>query len=341
MFSTTYNGAHLGQAPSAQETHAASIASMVADAEARIWNAWRKFQATFHKYPHLQIDTNYIAQYQRAVLSHRAAARTWIQTRSRLTPDQIRADGGDPNAPLVYPPSMLLPPSHGGLGDVGPRTVPVSQILVKFGAVGNEKITRVLEGHIDRDPENAGNLGLIWAIALIIVGVLITAAVITYFVKEASVQRAIADAARADAERAAADAHNAEALAAAYEKTLDACGKTAMTHKESLECLQVAQASTQQIAQEAEKLKTQPTATAKKEGWGTLEIIGVITIVAAVGVGGYALYRYGRRRAEERAAYLRPYAPASYAPAPQYEVPAEGSARSLALRAVRRRYRSV
>lgn len=250
-------------------------------AELRLNNAIAHVQAAHAKNPKALISAALMFQYNQAHDAFRNATYTWIDAYQKTPPDQLPT--GEANKPAVFPLRFALNGAlTAGLGAGGPSPmIPLSQVMVQL-QTGNQLQTLPLgAAELPRQyPQSQNGLEGVGLIAILVTLTImaICATIWAYHRDTAEIETQ-----HWEAEQTKSLSEAAEAKLAAYSKTVVACGPN------NPDCV----ASVSEQLPGAGKIDWKPEG---KGGFSFFQIIGVIAVVAAVGAGGYALWRWRKNR---------------------------------------------
>lgn len=291
----------LGQTtPTTLDPQTAALADVLADAEAKLKLAFSKLAQLSAIAPNQTIAPELIQSYTEARNGFVAAAEVW----KKAYEDTPAADRFDANAVPVFPPEIGVATPTAGWGGWGTvlttptQPIRLSQITVKYGPVGHEKVG-TLEGALHDGDVNdwmwsaPSGLGLAPVVAFLI-GLALTAATVVLVTVAVTKERGKVEVARADAERQ-------QALAAINLKAFEAlttlvakCVGTSTDPAVHQRCTAEANAAAVAVLKGVAGTAVDPSKPGA--GLGFFGIIGIVATVAAVSVGGYMLYRYKQSR---------------------------------------------
>jgi hypothetical protein len=265
---------------------AATIVQTLAEAERRLNNGFALVQQAQLRNPHAHIQPAHLMRYNAAVEVFTGAASSWARAHANTPADKLSDAGAAPRYPLPF---RVV---GGGLGAAAlvtnPNfTVPLSQVATVLTVDGKPQIVQL--GSIDLnaltagEKQNQNGLGFVWVLVVFFIGLYIVADVIKTWRETGASE----EASEAAAKIALAQAQQAEAVLASYNQTLTAC-------KGDPNC--VAQVATTLPTIAKQIRPSDPMG--KSKSFGPLEVVGVLAIVAAVGAGGFALWRWRKRRQE-------------------------------------------
>jgi len=127
---------------------------------------------------------------------------------------------------------------------------------------------------------------------IIIAAVAVTTFAILWTIRDVAAQVTIREQQRAWAKACAALARTAEAIAGSYYKVYSDCAASATTVEQKTVCMKTASEAAAQVAKSIPAMPAFPK-TAGGESW--LWWIGLAVVIAAVAVGGYAIYKRRKR----------------------------------------------
>jgi len=296
MFTSTHNaqfGRALGQTDQ-PDPATLGIGNILADAESKLKRAFNQFQLLSVTAPHGQIDSGVLSRYTAARDAFVQSVDAWKRAREQTPKSELP----DPDALPTYPPEMTI--ASAGFGAVLPpgHAVPISQIVVKYGPVGQQKIAGL--GASVYDPYFAGYYaspaqnGLGGWPLLILIGVAIIGATVILVTKFVTAERGSVEVARSDAERAQAlSAQTQQELGTLSDLSIMCIGtSTDSTVKQN--CINSAQQAVQTTLLTTPQ--TQPSSGSSNTG--VLAFIGILMLLAGLGVGGYFIYRRNKQRQE-------------------------------------------
>jgi hypothetical protein len=264
-----------------------TIGNILADAESKLKQAFNKFQLLSVSAPNGQIDAGVLARYGAARDAFVQSAQAWADARNQTPKDQLP----DPDAQPTFPPEIGVL-STSGFGAAGPGTpIPFSQIVVKYGPVGQQKVSGLAASLYDpyfaryyARPATNGLGG--WPL-LILIGVAIVGATVILVTKFVTAERGSVEVARSDAERSnALSAQTQQELRTLSDLSVKCIG-TSTDPTVAQGCINSAQTAVRDVL--AHTPTTQPSS--GPSGGGVLAFVGVVALVALVSIGGYMIYK--------------------------------------------------
>lgn len=280
-----------------------SIGNTLSQVESNLKQMFNALQIASVAAPQQKIATEIVTAYQTARASFAASVQVWIDGYNQTPQDQRNPD--DPTAAPILPPDISVLTAGLGRAGLADGILP-SQIVVKYGPVGGEKVSGLAASYYDpyfayaySGPAGFGApTAVIVLIGLLIVGA--TVAIITGLLTKESDAAKIA---RADADRQASvttgmgkilDARNALIIACIAgktdTKTIDACTNAADSG----------------AVQQLQALQVKPSATGA-DSTKLLTGLGILAGVVVIAGGGFLLYRHSQRNAshQPRASRMR------------------------------------
>lgn len=272
-----------------------TTAGLLFDVESKLKQAFNQLQVLNAVAPNQTIDSRLISSYQTARADFVRAVEIWRQAYEN-TPAEDRFD---PNAVPVFPPEITVTAAPtASLGSiVGPIAVPISQIAVTYGPIGNERTVPL--GAALGDPDfhywyteynGLSNSGLgAFPVVAFLIGLALTGTTVVLVVRALNEDRGRIEVARADAERQQAVAGLTLNAYQTLANLTAKCVGTSTDPAVQQRCVASATQSAIAVLQGAAPLVIAPS---PSPGISAFGLFGIIIGVAAVAGGGYALYRY-------------------------------------------------
>jgi len=249
-----------------------------------------------------QLPVDPLVTYNSAIDTVLPAVKAFLQgDGSASNPGYLNAPGVESSTPVYAAKIAISDPTTGEL------VYPDSATLAGFGGAGgfvdSSNIRFVREGRSGVEVLTAeqmaqefsgGELGGLVLPIIIIATVLVVAVGILWTISDVSAQVTIQEQQRAWAKSCDAVARTTEAVTASYYKVYNDCAVNATTVEQKAACMKAASDAAVQVAKSVPGMPAFPP-TGAGEGRSWLWWIGLAVVIAAVAVGGYAIYKRRKR----------------------------------------------
>jgi hypothetical protein len=281
-----------------------SIGNTLAQVESNLKQMFNALQIASVAAPNQKIGTEIITTYQTQRAAFAASVQVWIDGYNQTPQDQRNPD--DPTAAPILPPDISVLTAGLGRHGLADGILP-SQIVVKYGPIGAEKVSGLAASFYDpyfayaySGASTSAGLG-VSPIVLVLIGLAIVGGVIvavSAILKESNA----AIIARADADRQIANSDAAVKIISKRADTLIECIRGTTDQARLSAC--TAAADSKALQEILSIAKIQPSTGPKSIGF--LTAAGIMIGVAVIAGGGYLIYRNSQRDGHQpRASRMR------------------------------------